>query len=68
MEEPKPPLSLQSEFAYVAMRLAVQSAEDLEGLRRVALGMVDYMEAQQRTVNQMLRQRWLQGPPDYSGG
>lgn len=60
MTDPKEmPLSLQSAFTFESMRRSIKGAEDLEALRKVALSVVDHMETQQRTVNQMLRQQWL---------
>lgn len=54
------PLSLQAQFTYESLRRAIQEAQDLGELRAAALSAVDYMENQQRVVNQMLRQEWLE--------
>lgn len=55
-------LSLQAQFTYESLRRSVRSADDMEKLRAAALQIVEFMESQQRTVNQMLRQGWLKPP------
>ena len=54
-------LSLQKKFFYEAMRRTVQQTQDVEGLRRECLKIIDYMEGQQQVVNRMLKQQWLGG-------
>jgi len=52
-------LPLQKKLQYEMMRREIQQAKSIEMLRTAALNAVDFMEAQQRTVNEMVRQSWL---------
>lgn len=56
-------LPLQARFKFEAMRREVRSAADMEALKKAALAAIDFMEAQQITVEQMLRQRWFTPEP-----
>lgn len=51
-------LSLQKQLEYEVLRRDIKGARDIETLRQVALNAVDFMEAQQRTVNGMLLKGW----------
>lgn len=61
-EDSEVPLSLQAQFTYESLRRSVRSADDMAKLRAAALQIVDFMESQQKTVNQMLRRGWLKPP------
>ena len=52
-------LPMHRVFTFDQMRRSVKNAKDIEALKRVALSLIDYLEAQQKTVNKMLRQQWL---------
>lgn len=56
-------LPLQARFKFEAMRREVRSASDIEAIKKAALAASDFMEAQQITVEQMLRQRWFTPEP-----
>ena len=52
-------LSLQAQFTSESLRRAVKTADDLESLRAFALQAVDLMERQQKTTQQLLRNKWF---------